>query len=116
MKKLLFTLLFSGICFLSNANNQPKVGDELVINEPIAQTYNYIKFPKPNILIKRGTVTGYKSVSKNLVVIKEVMTKDNGDHFVVLEKKDGTKFFGFLSHVKANYTKALKAQEIEIIK
>ena len=42
MKKLLFTLLFLGICFFSTAQDQPKVGDELKINEPYAQNFNYI--------------------------------------------------------------------------
>ena len=31
---------------------------------------------------------------------------------VVLERKDGTKFFGYLKSVKANYNKSIEAGEI----
>lgn len=112
MKKLLFTLLFFGLCFSAQANNDPKVGDELIIKAPVAQTYNHIKFPKPNILIKRGTVTGYKTVLNTMVVVSSVSTNDDGSTVVELTKKDGSKFFGFLSKVKANYTKAIDANEL----
>jgi len=112
MKKLFFTLFFFGYCFMVSAQSEPKVGDELIIKAPLSQSYHYIKFPKPNILIKRGTVTRYKSVYGNEVVINDVMTKANGEVHVELKKKDGSKFFGFLSKVKANYTKAIEAEEI----
>lgn len=87
----------------------------MVIKAPKNQVYQHIKFPKPNILIKRGTVTGYKDVKGNTVIIESVSTDDDGSYNVVLAKKDGTKFFGFLSKVNANYTKALAANEIESI-
>lgn len=115
MKKLLFTLLFFGIYFISSAQNQPNVGDELMIKAPNGQTYNHIKFPKPNILIKRGKVGNYKSIYDNTVVIDEVLTKDDGTAYVILKKKDGTKFFGFLSKVKANYAKAIGAKELKVL-
>lgn len=116
MKKLFFTFLFFGICFLASADNQPKVGDELVVKEPTAQTYNHIKFPKPNILIKRGTVDRYKSVYDNNVLVDEVVTEKDGETHIVLKKKDGTKFFGLINKVKANYTKAIDTGELVMIK
>ena len=116
MKKLLFTLLFFGFCFMVNAQNGPQVGDELIINSPNSESYTYVKFPKPNILIKRGTVDRYKSVNGTTVVIDEIIAKDDGTNYVVLKKKDGTKFFGYLSKVKANYAKALEANEITMVK
>jgi hypothetical protein len=116
MKKLVFTLLFFGFCFLASAQTAPQVGDELLIKAPIANTYNYIKFPKPNILIKRGVVSRYKSISGNTVVIEDLVTQDDGTIDVTLKKKDGSKFFGFLTTVKANYNKAIEAQEIAVLK
>ncbi|WP_179352032.1 hypothetical protein [Winogradskyella vidalii] len=116
MKKLFFTLLFFGFCFFASADNQPKVGDQLVIKEPTAQTYNHIEFPKPNILIKRGTVDRYKSVYGNNVLVDEVVTKKDGETHVVLKKKDGTKFFGYLNKVKANYNKSIEDGELAVIK
>ena len=67
MKKLLFTLLFFGLCFSTQANNDPKVGDELFIKAPVAQTYNHIKFPKPNILIKKARKQNYRVVGDKIL-------------------------------------------------
>lgn len=114
MKKLIFTLLFLGFCFTVSAQSQPKVGDELVISN--SSNFNYIKFPKKNILIKRGKVGNYKSVYGDTVVVDEVITKDNGSTYVMLKKKDGTKFFGYLTTIKANYSKAIDAKEIMTVK
>ena len=112
MKKLLFTIILLGCYLVTSAQNPPKVGDQLTIKAPHAHTFNYIKFPKPNILIKRGTVDRYKSVYDNDVLVDDVETAKNGDTYVILKKKDGSKFFGYLSEVKANYAKALDAGEI----
>ncbi|NRD20408.1 hypothetical protein HNV08_10155 [Winogradskyella eckloniae] len=105
-----FTLLFFGFCFLLSTNNQPKVGDELIIKKPTTQYYKHIYFPKPNILIKRGTVTGYKSVENKLVVVKEVISKENGDYHVVLTQQNNSKFFGFQSHVKSELHKGYRSR------
>ena len=37
MKKLFFTLPFLGLCISMNAQDQPKIGDILEINEPYGQ-------------------------------------------------------------------------------
>ncbi|MDN3492237.1 hypothetical protein [Winogradskyella bathintestinalis] len=107
-------MLYFGFCFVISAQSEPRIGDELVIKSPTAQAYQYIKFPKPNILIKRGTVNSYKDVYENEVVINEVLTKDNGDVHVKLKNKDGTNFFGYVSIVKANYSKAIESKELVI--
>ena len=110
MKKLFFILLFSGFCFLGFSQSEPKVGDELIINEAIS--YNYVQFPKLNILVKRGKLANYKSVYGDTVVIDDVIKKDSGSTYVILKKKDGSQFFGFLSKVKAKIDKALAAKEL----
>ncbi len=115
MKNLLFTVLFFGFCFLASAQTTPQVGDELRIKTPTSQTYNYVKFPRPNFLIKHGVVTRYKSVYGNSVVIDEVWTNANGNTYVMLKKKDGSKFFGYVTTVKANYTKAIAANEMAML-
>lgn len=116
MKNLVFTLLFSVLCYTVSAQDQPKIGDELIIEAPHNQTYNYIKFPKLNILIKRGKLGNYKSVYGNNVVIDEVITKGDGSTYVILKKKDGTKFFNYLTKVKANYFKSIDSGELSIAK
>ena len=113
MKNVILAVLFLG--FLSvTAQNQPKVGDELVVNE--SHAYTFVKFPKPNILIKRGKVANYKSVHGDTVVIDEVITRKDGSTDVILKKKDGSKFFGLKEKVKANYAKAIDAGELSEVK
>lgn len=112
MKNLFFTLLCLGFCLFIGAQSTPKVGDELIVKAPNGQNYNYVKFPKLNTLIKRGQVGNYKSIYDNTVVVEKVLTKDNGSTYVILKKKDGSKFFGLKTSIKANYTKAIEAGEL----
>ena len=65
-------------------------------------------------MIKRGKVGNYKSVYGETVVVDDVITKDDGSTYVILKKKDGSKFFGIKTSVKANYDKAIKAGELAI--
>ena len=116
MKKIIFTLLCFGFILTASANNAPKIGDLLTVKTPTAQGFNHVDFPKANILIKRGVVTNYKSVNNLTVIIDKVETEANGSTTVILKKQDGSKFFGFLSNVKADYTKAIGAGELVVIK
>ncbi len=115
MKKLVSILFCFGYFMMASAQDQPKIGDALTIYQPSAQTFKHIDFPRLNILVKRGKIPNYKSVYGNAVVITEVITQDDGKVYVILKKKDGSKFFGFLSKVKANYAKALEAKEMTVV-
>ena len=92
MKNIFYLLLVLGFSMTLSAQDQPKVGDELVIEKTSTQSYRYLKFPKLNILTKRGKVANYKSVYRNIVVIDEVITKANGSTYVILKKKDAIHF------------------------
>ncbi len=116
MKKLILLLLFFGYFSMASGQNQPKVGDQLTIQQPSAQLYKHIDFPRPNILVKRGKLPNYKSVYGNTVIIEEVLTKDDGTVDVILKKKDSSKFFGLLSKVKANYFKSIDVGELSLVK
>ena len=116
MKKLFFTLLCFSLFLTAFASNDPKVGDVLSVKTPSTESFKHIDFPRANILIKRGVVTGYKSVYNNAVIIDQVTTKNNGSTSVTLKKKDGSKFFGFLNAVEANYEKAIDAGELAVLK
>lgn len=123
MKKICFSLILFvvGFTFASNSNvieikqNDPKVGDVLIINSPSGNTYKHIDFPRLNIIAKRGGIGNYKSVNGNHVIIKEVINNENGTTKLVIERKDKIKFFGFLKQVEANYTESLANGEISKI-
>jgi hypothetical protein len=111
MKNVFLNVFFLGFSIILFSQSAPKVGDVLVINEPNSQNYNHIKFPRLNILAKRGKVANYKSVIGSHVVIKEVIKTDDDTFKVVLKKKDGAAFFGYLKTVKANYNRAIDSKE-----
>jgi hypothetical protein len=97
-------------------NNDPQVGDVLIINKPNANGYKYIFFPKLNFITKKGGLANYNIIEGNHVVIKKVETNINGDAYVYLERKNGKKFFGCLKEVKANFTKSLNSGEMSLLK
>ena len=121
MKKFyLLLLLMSGVAFANNTQpleslqNEPKIGDILVINATSNTKYYHIDFPQLNIIVKKGNVANYKSVHGKRVVIKEVINDENGNTKVLIENEDNTKFFGFVTQVQAHYTKAITSGEISI--
>ncbi|MEQ3663529.1 MULTISPECIES: hypothetical protein [unclassified Olleya] len=111
MKKAVLTLVFLSVCFISFAQSQPKVGDVLEVKAPKGEHYNHIDFPRLNILVKRGKLASYKPVINTIVLIDDVVAKENKT-YVVLKKKDGTKFFGLQTTVEADYQKALDSGEL----
>ncbi|WP_115462938.1 hypothetical protein [Winogradskyella aurantiaca] len=112
MKNVILTLIIFIFSINVSSGQNPTVGQELIINNPNSTQYRYIDFPKLNTLVKRGKLANYKSVYGNEVIIDEVVTEDSGDVYVILKKKDGSKFFGYLTSVKANYSKALDSEEL----
>ena len=110
-------LIFCLLClpFFSIAQNQPKEGAVLLVKEPSGQFYNHVSFPQLNILVKRGKTASYKPVYNNRVVIEKVVATDNNKTYIVLKKKDGSKFFGLYTTVKANYVSAIEAGELVLV-
>lgn len=121
MKTLYFT--FIAILSFSMASwgvnelptqNEPKVGDILIIKKNKGETYNYIDFPRLNFLVKRGSLASYKSVYNLEVVVTEVLENKYGRIDVKLERVDGKKFFKHKKWVTANYEKALSSGELNL--
>lgn len=121
MKNICFILLLAfGFTYANDSSpndtqNTPVVGDILVINATSNTNYNYIDFPKLNVIVKKGGLATYKSVHGNHVVVTDVKTKNDGKVQVILEKKDSTKFFGIAKQVKADYNNALSSGELSIL-
>ncbi|NNC49341.1 MAG: hypothetical protein HKO01_02265 [Flaviramulus sp.] len=118
MKKIIYLLFFIyGVSFASSnsytdaSNTDPEIGDVLKIKNPKTVSFKHIDFPRLNFIVKRGGISNYKSVYGELVVVKKV-NDNNGEVHVVLERKDGKKFFGFLKQVTANYNQSIDSGEI----
>ena len=122
MKKMYFLMfLVSSFVFANNTNpleikqNEPKIGDVLIINSTSNSKYNHINFPQLNTIVKRGNVANYKSVHGKRVVVKDVINTNNGNTKIVIENEDNTKFFGFVKQVEADYNKSISSGELSKI-
>lgn len=113
--------LVSSFVFANNTNptelkqNDPKIGDVLIINSTSNSKYNHINFPQLNTIVKRGKVANYKSVHGKRVVVKDVIKSNNGNTKIVIENEDNTKFFGFIKQVEADYDKSISSGELSKI-
>lgn len=120
MKNILFSMLFlAGTSVFAtnetiNVNNQnyPEVGDVLIIGESNTYKYGHIDFPRLNMIVKRGGIASYKTVTGNEVIIKAVEEKPDGTTEVTLERRNGKKFFRHLKSVKADFGKAIESGEL----
>ncbi|WP_027076889.1 hypothetical protein [Maribacter antarcticus] len=119
MKKLGLYLAFITSVGLLNAQEQDNtiaIGDVLVLSQPSSSSYQYIDFPKPNIIIKRGAIATFNNlIGKKLIVI-EIITTEDGSKDVVLTRKDGRNFFRFFPKVTSNLDKALANKELKTLK
>ncbi|MBQ4820638.1 hypothetical protein J8M14_11215 [Aquimarina sp. MMG016] len=100
--------------YQNDIDNQQDVsiGDILTIGKPSAQQYHYIHFPKTNFIIKRGGVANYKNLKGKSVVVTKIETSKDGKTIVTIKRKDGARFFGTLTTVKADLKSALDNKEI----
>ena len=116
MKKLLTIAIMLSFAFHAYAQTGDQkaveVGDVLTINEPSAQKFKHIHFPRANFIIKKGGIANYKSLSGDRVEVTAIHTKADGTKEVVLKRVNGHKFFNSYPTVKADIDKALKAGEL----
>ncbi len=118
MKKLVLAMLlvfgFHLTTYSQDKISRPEVGDILMVNAPNGTYYNHVYFPKLNFLVKRGKIANYKSVHNTMVIVKDVTDK-NGNLYITLSPKDGSKFFDYVSKVNANYYKSIASGELSTI-
>ena len=91
---------------------KPQIGDVLVISKMDNNNYKHIKFPKPNILLKRGAIVNYEKIYGEEVMVTEVKENKYGRFDVKLVRTDGKKFFNKIKSISANYYKALDSGEL----
>lgn len=120
MKKIRFVKLALALSlFLMSiglsAQEEVNVGDKYVIGNPTSSQYQFIKVPKDNFIIKKGGIADKKSLTDNVVVVKEVITDKKGNTLVVLERSNGKKFFNAYSTLKANLKSAVETGELRKI-
>tara|TARA_E500000331_G_C16996713_1_gene600188 strand:- start:85 stop:456 length:372 start_codon:yes stop_codon:yes gene_type:complete len=116
----LFSIAFLTICGLmsyqvnaTNIDNNPEIGDRLLIQSPENTTYTAVNMPKLNFVVKKGGVANYKSVQNTLVEVVKISKNKKGESVVTLQRVDGAKILGLKKSVSANYDQALQLGELK---
>tara|TARA_B100000953_G_C17682616_1_gene312746 strand:+ start:80 stop:451 length:372 start_codon:yes stop_codon:yes gene_type:complete len=116
----LFSIAFLMICGLmsyqvnaTNIDNNPEIGDRLLIQSPENTTYTALNMPKLNFVVKKGGVANYKSVQNTLVEVVKISKNKKGESVVTLQRVDGAKILGLKKSVSANYDQALQLGELQ---
>lgn len=91
---------------------EPKVSDELLLQQPTTYDFQHLDFPQANILVKRAVVPDYNSLAGITVVISEI---DHDAGKVILKRADGKNFFRYYPEVSADLAQALEAGELKIL-
>ena len=98
---------------ISKEYKDPKVGDVLVVNKPSAEHFQHIYFPEPSEIRNKTGNVDYKVVFGMEAKITKV--ERNGDEVIVILKPlYGKKFFGHWRSIRANYSLAMEAGELNI--
>ena len=89
-----------------------EVGDELILEASDNQTYQFVKIPKKNFIMKRGGIADIKALYNTRLKISSIT--ESGD-WVYLSKADGSKFFNRYKVIKAHLPKAIEAGELTML-
>ena len=119
MKKIslnIILILCFGIFYGQEQNHPITKGDILVISGPSGSSYNHIKFPKKNSIIKRGAIANFNNLVGRKVVVDKIITTDEGRRKVFLKREDGQKFFRFFPEVTCSLEKAIASGELTPLK
>lgn len=115
MKKALYFVVFviSMICFpIGGLAQDVQVGDIFTIEKPSGNEFQYVFFPKKNLIIKRGGIPDMDMVKNLEVEVISVTYTSDSKTLVTLKRLDGSRFFKSLFTVKAELEGALQSGEI----
>ena len=118
-KSLLVILLIVPFSFVSaetfsEEEKDPKVGDVLVVNSPSSQHFQHVYFPEPDVIRKKSGSLDYKQVFGMEVKVTKVENRGDGSVIVTLKPLYEKKFFGHWKSVRADYSEAMKAGELNM--
>ncbi len=89
-----------------------EIGAVYKIGTPEMVTYKHIDFPRPNIIRKRGGFPNHRDIEGRVVEVTDIKQKKDGTTEVIIQLKDGTRFFGSHRWIKADFNAAFKAGEL----
>lgn len=114
MKSIILLLTFSLFAYSMNAQenyaSSAKVGDQLVIGDPISVSYENINVPRKNFIIKRGGIPNMSTLKKSIVTITKISESNNP--VITFKRSDGKKFFKAYRTLTANLNSAINSGEM----
>ena len=114
-KSILFMEFLFCVSMLNSQSirNSSVEGDVLILGEPSGASYTAIKFPRKNIIIKRGAIANFNALLGKKLVVEKIETNKDGVEISTLRRKDGLNFFRFFPEIKADLSKAIESGELK---
>lgn len=115
---MLIICLIGFISFTTNAQktnsvaSKTKVGTIFTIGKVKYNSYKYIKFPKPNFVIKRGGIYNFKNIIGETVVVTSIKDKEDGAKIITIKLENGSRFFNSHKYLKVDLNNALLEKEL----
>lgn len=119
MRKSIIFLSFLFCAFALHAqttNYDIVAGDILVLGQPSGSEYISIKFPRKNIIRKRGAIPNFNALLGKKLVVHQIDSTEKDEVIAILKRKDGLNFFRFFPRVKADISQAFESGELKISK
>ena len=104
--------LFVGSFTMQAQASTVEEGDVFTLQIPENNRFNYVDVPRPNILIKRGSVAKVRSLDNKRVVVEKV-NREGGEIQLVLVATDGKKFFHRYRTLPASWPEAVDSGELK---
>lgn len=112
-KIILFGLLFLSInTFCQEVDSSTFIDKTYIIQSVPNDNYQYISFPKPNFIIKKGGFANYDALIGRKVTVTKIVKEKKSGTVVSIKLEDGNKFFGVYPSMDANLKKAIEKGEL----
>ncbi len=98
--------------YAQNTDSNVKIGDVFFIGEVDHNTYEYINFPRPNFIIKRGGIANYKNVRGRKVEVTSIKEKKDGSLVATIQLTSKKAFFNSHKYVTVKIVEAIRAKEL----
>ncbi len=117
MRKYIFMFIVAigTFGFAQSVNSDIAIGTVFKIGKSASTKFKHINVPKANMIIKRGGVANYKGLVGRLVVVTSIHKKKNSSTVIRFKLKNGKRFFGSHTLLRANAEKALNSGELILI-
>lgn len=91
-----------------------RTGDVLEMSKPSANRFKHVNMPQSNLVIKKGGIANFKSISGKEIVITKIESENDCTTKLWVKRKDGKKFFNTAHEVTIDLERAVEAGEVKL--